>query len=300
MIMIRDHHFVSVIIPTIGRTTLDLCKAALAKQKRPSDEVIVILDHERRGIAWGRNKGIKQAQGDLIAFTDDDCIPPEDWLERLIEAIDKHDAAGAGGTFRETDPLLQDIRERRQFSDVEQVDTFGLVGNGGNIMYHREWLDLCAAHDGYVFNESFKSSEDWELAWRLRIRGAKLIYVPNPVTHLRRITPWQFLRHQFNRGIGIAYLYLIQRPARTDIPPAQSLLWGQDGVKTQAKWFRAFWYKAIGPFDITSFKHIKHFCLFWLGEKFQGAGFLWGLGYQYYSRKIRHCESLIHPQVQLK
>lgn len=73
------------------------------------------------------------------------------------------------------------------------------------------------------------------------------------------------------------------RSDNTDIAPDASLPWGQANLKQKTKWVSVFWFKAIGPFYITSFKRIKHFCLFWLGEKLQGAGFLWGLGYQYYS-----------------
>ena len=102
----RDEHRVSVIIPTLGRDTLMRCRAALAKQTRMPDQVIVILDHDRRGAAWARNQGLRQATGDLVAFIDDDCVPPEDWLERLVSAIDRHDTAASGGTFEETDPLL--------------------------------------------------------------------------------------------------------------------------------------------------------------------------------------------------
>ena len=95
--MSADPHKVSVVIPTLGRDTLALCEAALAKQTRPPDEVVVVIDRDRRGVAWGRNEGIARATGDLIAFADDDGIPPPDWLERLIAAIDRHDAAVAGG-----------------------------------------------------------------------------------------------------------------------------------------------------------------------------------------------------------
>lgn len=61
----------------------------------------------------------------MIAFTDDDCIPPRDWLERLIGAIDRHDAAAAGGTFDETDPLLRAKHRRRGFPETERVDMEG-------------------------------------------------------------------------------------------------------------------------------------------------------------------------------
>lgn len=208
--MEQDHHIVSVVIPTLGRETLALCQAALAKQTRLPDEVVVVIDRDRRGIAWGRNEGIARATGDLIAFADDDVIPPPDWLERLVAALDRYDAAVAGGTFQETDPLLDAIRRRNPLPASEQVDPGGLVGNGGNIMFKREWLNTCQQQDGYVFNPSFNGSgEDWELIWRLRKRGATMVYVPNPVIHLRRATGLQHLRHSFQRGAGIATLFRV-------------------------------------------------------------------------------------------
>jgi len=271
-----DPHIISVVIPSIGRASTDLCKEALARQTRPPNEVIVVQDDERRGAAWARNQGVRRAHGDLIAFVDDDCLPPEDWLERLIQAIDCFDAAGAGGTYQETDPLLDAIRKRRILPKTEEIDTTGLVGTGGNVMYRRSWLDECAEDDGYVFNESFRISQDWELAWRLRLRGAKLVFIPTKVTHLRRVTQLTYLRDQFGRGIGIAMLFKSQRSANADISVHNSLVWGQTGQK-KAKWFRAFWYKAVGPFDVSSFTRMRDFWLFWLGEKFQAAGFMWGL-----------------------
>ena len=44
--MKNDSHIVSVVIPTIGRSTVNLCKDALEKQTRSPDEVIIIKDHE--------------------------------------------------------------------------------------------------------------------------------------------------------------------------------------------------------------------------------------------------------------
>ena len=80
----QDKHVVSVVIPTVKRNSLRRCLEALKKQNRLPDEVIVIEDKKRLGPSWARNKGIMKAKGDLIAFTDDDCVPPKDWLERLV------------------------------------------------------------------------------------------------------------------------------------------------------------------------------------------------------------------------
>jgi glycosyltransferase involved in cell wall biosynthesis len=158
--MPKDSHCVSLIIPTIGRATIKQCLAALHQQTRPPDEIIVLKDAMRRGVAWARNEGIRQSHGDLIAFIDDDCFPPPDWLERLVNAMDKYDAAGAGGPFEETDPLLFHIRKRYPSSDQEQLDTEGFAGNGGNILFRRMWLEKLAAQDGFLFNRLVAMGEN--------------------------------------------------------------------------------------------------------------------------------------------
>jgi len=286
--MAVDQHRVSVVIPTVGRETLALCQAALEKQTRPPDQVIVIVDHHRRGAAWARNEGIARATGDLIAFADDDGIPPSDWLERLIAALDRHQAAVAGGTFQETDPLLDAIRRRNPLPSTEQADTGGLVGNSGNLLIKRDWLAVCKREDGYMFNPWFAGSgEDWELIWRLRKRGATMVYVPNPVTHLRQVTMARYFRHAFQRGTGIAKLFRLMRADASGIVPQDSLLWGRGGRKANPRWFRALWEKLFGPFEWGQFQEKRHFWLFWCGEKCQAAGFFWELLRRMASVEIR-------------
>ena len=271
----QDRYIVSVIIPTIGRGTLARCRAALAEQTRPPDEIITVMDHDRRGAAWARNDGLRQATGDLIAFIDDDAIAPPDWLERLIHAIDTYDAAAAGGTYRETDPLLDAVRRRSPMPVAEQVDQGGLVGNAGNILFCRTWLEICLAEDGHVFNPDFTGSgEDWELIWRLRKRGARMVYVPNPVTHLRRTSLWRHCRHSFQRGASIALLYKLYHSDPGSVVAQNSLLWGRDGKKSKPRWGRAIWEKVVGPFDVRSFSKRRHFWQFWIGEKCQALGFV--------------------------
>lgn len=277
--MSKDSHFVSLIIPTIGRATIEQCLEALRQQTRPPDELLVLKDLTRRGVAWARNEGIRQARGDLIAMTDDDCIPSPDWLERLINALDKYDAAGAGGPLEETDRLLFHIRKRYPSSNKEQIDTAGFAGNGANLILRRTWVERLAKQDGFMFNEEFKqlASEDWEFIWRLRHSGGTMVFVPASVQHLRRETPQSFLRRQFMRGKGIAFFFKIQRLARSQISPHQSLVWGNSQTAPRAHWLTALWQKVIGPFDLHSFPYARDFWLFWLGEKLQGLGFIWGL-----------------------
>lgn len=272
-----DGHVVSVIIPTLGRTTLDQTRAALVGQTRPPDEIVIVVDEERRGASWARNEGLRRASGDLVAFLDDDCVPDPAWLASLIAAVDAWNADGAGGTYLETDPMLQDVRARRPKPAEACVDPGGLVGIGGNVLYRRERLERLAAEDGHVWNERLGPGEDWELAWRLRRAGATLVFVPAPVHHLRRATPGQHLRQQFGRGVSIAQLYLLHREAGVAMAAQPSRIWDRRGTAGAAGLARAAWHKLVGPFERAAFRRRRDFLLFWAGEKVQAAGFAWGM-----------------------
>ncbi len=111
--------FVSVIIPVYNDARrLSSCLAALEQQTYPSHryEIIVIdngsdpeenltdlahsFDHviltqeQIPGSYAARNKGLTLAKGDIIAFTDSDCIPQPDWLEHGAQYLTNHPDCG--------------------------------------------------------------------------------------------------------------------------------------------------------------------------------------------------------------
>ena len=110
---------ISVVVCTYGRPDkLDACLDALARQTmRDRAEVIVVDDgsdertedvarrypvrffrhDQNRGLAAARNTGIRQALAPVVAFTDDDCVPSEDWLEHLLAPYDNDDVVAVGG-----------------------------------------------------------------------------------------------------------------------------------------------------------------------------------------------------------
>ncbi len=62
-------------------------------------EVKVILNEKNLGLSESRNRGIKEAKGDIIAFFDDDAVADENWVEEIERMYEEKEAIAAGGRF---------------------------------------------------------------------------------------------------------------------------------------------------------------------------------------------------------
>src|SRR3984893_58060 len=110
---------VSAVINTYNRAaSLHNTLQAMLRQNYPNFEVIVVngpsTDHtlgilkahasgirvgscSERNLSISRNVGSEMAEGDFVAFIDDDAVPDEDWLIDAIAAFDGDEVAGVGG-----------------------------------------------------------------------------------------------------------------------------------------------------------------------------------------------------------
>lgn len=223
---------VSIVIPTLNDgETLEACLQSLDSQKYPEEKYEVIIvdggsddetlkiadEHDCRilfedtgTISYARELGVKKSDGSYIAFTDADCVVPEDWLLKLTSTIETDkDIAGVGGpnvTPQDDKTFAQAVGDFFElFSKVGA--RYGFTGDEitevhhnptCNVMYKRDVLEEVGG-----FNEQLVTVDDEEMDYRIREHGYRLLFRPDiPVDHYRRPTWRSFQQMAYTYGYG--------------------------------------------------------------------------------------------------
>ena len=71
--------------------------ALCERLKAALPEVTVLSNRGRQGLSGGKNTGVSAAQGEILAFLDDDAVAEPDWLKFLVDSYAEPAVAGVGG-----------------------------------------------------------------------------------------------------------------------------------------------------------------------------------------------------------
>jgi len=215
---------VSVIVPTHNRRELLLrLLESLFRQRLAAEEfeIVVVCDgvtdgtiqsvrtlcerHPRlrlieqaqAGPGAARNTGARAARGHYLAFTDDDCIAGECWLEQILLAFEKNDAVAVQGKTT-TDRLTRTPLTHQ----MEVLSSWPAALPTCNAGYRKDVFDKVGG-----FDESFRfpHDEDADLAWRVEELG-KIVFAPDAqIIHPpRRDGFWR--RARWLRGLESEFL----------------------------------------------------------------------------------------------
>jgi glycosyltransferase involved in cell wall biosynthesis len=218
---------VSVVVPTYRRPALlGRCLAALLAQDfDPSGYEIVVADDAasddtrrqveaagapastrlrhlavtgRHGPAAARNAGWRAATGEIIAFTDDDCVPDPRWLSAGVAALDDGAAAVSGRVVVPLPAVPSDYE--RDASGLERAEFVT-----ANCFCRREALEAVGG-----FDERFAAAwrEDSDLQFSLLRAGRRVGRAPAAlVVHPVRPAPWGVSLGQQRKSLFDALLY---------------------------------------------------------------------------------------------
>jgi GT2 family glycosyltransferase len=236
----NDLPFVSIIIPTYSRQQQVLeCLEVVSRSDYPPNrfEVIVVDDgskpplgdlealfrgritvtvlrQRRTGPAAARNAGAALAQGEFLAFTDDDCLPETGWLRALATRLAAEGNCVVGGrtinglpdnAFAAASQEVIDVVYSYFNRDAERSRFFASNNMAVSARSFR-------ASGG--FDPTLTTSEDREFCDRWLHRGGTMVFVPNAVVvHMHHLTFCSYWMQHFNYGRG-AFRFYARRAAR--------------------------------------------------------------------------------------
>jgi len=179
---------------------------------------VKLLTEEGRGLNAARNTGVKNSGGDVIAFTDSDCLVPSNWIRKIVENFRNPQVGCVGGNVKGyDDDLLSRYADNslmhvmRSFKERVVLDMIKLFFNypaGCNMAFRRSFIEEV----GY-FNEALMyGADDIELVERVGRAGGKIVLDPEVlILHKHRSTLRELLKQTFNWGRGGMLLLKKQR-----------------------------------------------------------------------------------------
>lgn len=221
--MILDTPFVSVIVPVYNDPSrIQSCVEALLAQTYPQDcyevivvdngstdgtvaavrgyPVILLVESDTRSSYAARNRGLAQARGSIIAFTDSDCTPASQWIAAGVEALERRGADLVGGNVRfvaSSRPTGAEIYDSLSNMQMEKNIRERGVAKTANLFVRASVVEAVGP-----FPATLQSGGDVVWTQGATSQGFKLVYAPEAeVAHpTRRLGA--LLKKQFRVGKG--------------------------------------------------------------------------------------------------
>ena len=220
---------VSVVICAYNaERTMDACLASLADLRYPNYEVLIVNDGSKdrtseiaeqypgftlinqpnRGLSVARNVGMQAARGEIVAYTDSDCVVDPDWLTYLVYKFVRGGFVAVGG------PNFPP-------PEASAVATYVAASPGGpthvllndEVAEHIPGCNMAFTKQALLGVGGFEpifaaAGDDVDLCWRLQNQGDAIGFSPAAmVWHFRRNTVRDYLKQQRGYGKAEALLY---------------------------------------------------------------------------------------------
>ena len=205
--------------------------------KRMKDEfnIKILFNKDRMGLPASRNRGIKVAEGEIIAFFDDDAVADKNWITELVRMYKEKDAIAAGGKI-----LPKWMGNKPKYFPEEFYWLIGATHKGfpekitevrntftSNLSFRAEILEKLGG-----FKSELKAkggipmqSEETEICERMRMKfGRGVIYNPNAIVYHKVFPDKLKLSYLLKRNFWQGYSKAIMEKSIGKIEEEKSFL----------------------------------------------------------------------------
>ncbi|BDS08185.1 hypothetical protein NT6N_32250 [Oceaniferula spumae] len=177
-------------------------------------EQVKLIQIDHSGLSEARNRGAEAAQGEIVAYTDDDCEPDTAWLKWLAHAFVQENWDACGGPNLPPEPdsgsHFDDRVDEAVVASAPGAPSHVLLGDqtaehlpGCNLVVKKSVLEAVGG-----FNADYRvAGDDVDFCWRLHEAGYRMgFHGAAFVWHRRRTTLWRYFKQQYGYGKAEAIL----------------------------------------------------------------------------------------------
>jgi GT2 family glycosyltransferase len=193
----------------VDNNSTDATKQVVTDYAVSRNPAVRYLFEQRQGKSSALNTGIREAEGDILAFTDDDCVPDQYWIASIVKE------------FRE-DPSLSVLGGRVELYNKNDIShSISLSKKRIHICHHREiFLQPKIMGGNMVFRRivfnglsgfdtllgpgtKMRAAEDLDILWRLYKKQFKMVYSPDVLVFHNHGRKTQAEDNALTRAYGI-------------------------------------------------------------------------------------------------
>jgi glycosyltransferase involved in cell wall biosynthesis len=264
MVKMSEYPSLSIIVPVLnmGKTIRDTLESLMhIDYPKEKYEVIVVdgnskddtrkivkeypvklVDQEGTGLNAARNTGIKHSSGEILAYTDGDCVVPPNWAKRIVKNFTEPLIGFVGGTMEGYDKanILSNYMDESLFQSTPgfriRIETNDLelmqFPAGANMAFRRRALERVK-----FFDENITYGfDDLQPVEAMGFKGFRIVLDPEVnILHQHRSTLKDLMKQHFNYGRGGSLLVIHKRA---------SIL---------ASWYAAYLISTLATISILSF-----------------------------------------------
>lgn len=162
--------------------------------------VKLITENNVKGSYAARNSGVREATGEICAFTDADCIVDRDWLRNAVKYFDA-EVGGVAGKIIAAQPrtLVEEFLMIRNTFDQSRFfrHPYYPFAVTANVLYKRAVFDIVG-----TFETHWVSGGDVDFSWRMQMQGGlKLVFAEDCIVYHRHRTNPKALYQMSKRHI---------------------------------------------------------------------------------------------------
>ncbi len=188
-------------------TTVSHIQAFQQQNLLSNKSIKLLLQDKNQGPAAARNRGAKEATGEILLFTDSDCIPEADWVSEMLAPFQVDDVSAVKGAYKTKQPELVARFAQSEFESryriLEKMDKVDVVFTYAAAIKKSVFWEVGG------FDTSFPKAdnEDTDLSYKIA-KDHTIIFNPKAIVyHKHPASLKEYLSKKFSRGHWRMYVY---------------------------------------------------------------------------------------------